>query len=195
MTFLSQVLVHKKEAAELKIRDNYAWHKILWSVFPESDQRKRDFLFRIDDIHPHFRVLLLSPNRPILPEWGKWQTKTVSDKFLMHPRYRFQFRANPTMKRSVDKRRIGIYAETKLREWLARKASDNGFDVNLDDLAVSAPIDTVFRRNGRHGKHVSVDFRGTLKVKDYGQFKEAFHNGIGTAKAFGFGMLMLQPFS
>jgi CRISPR system Cascade subunit CasE len=43
------------------------------------------------------------------------------------------------------------------------------------------------------GKHVAVDFRGVLRVQDREKFKRTFAAGIGSAKGFGFGLLMLEP--
>ncbi len=193
MTYLSRVMVHKQEAARQQLRDSYAWHRALWDAFPGRDDAPRHFLFRLDEDHPRFRVLLLSLERPTLPEWGQWATKEIAGGFLDHDRYRFQIRANPTMRRVSDRRRVGIYAEPRLRDWFQRKAGDHGFAVEPGALSLSAPLDAVFFREGRRGKHVSVDFQGTLDVTDRPAFKAAFETGIGPAKAFGFGMMMLQP--
>jgi CRISPR-associated protein Cas6/Cse3/CasE subtype I-E len=62
-------------------------------------------------------------------------------------------------------------------------------------VTIGAPIDEHFTRNGKRGKHVSVDFQGILNVTNQDRFKKAFCKGIGSAKAFGFGLLMLQPIS
>lgn len=193
MTFLSRAFVHKQVAARNRLRDSYAWHRSLWDVFPGRKDEKRDFLFRLDDQRSQFQMLLLSSERPVIPDWGRWETKTVPPAFLNHDRYRFQIKANPTMRRSSDRRRIGIYSEPGLHEWIARKALNEGFSIEQDTLAISAPLEEVFVRNGRRGKHVSVDFQGVLQVKDRAAFFKAFQKGIGSAKAFGFGLLMLQP--
>lgn len=193
MSCLSRILVHKQEAAQADLRDSYAWHQALWKAFPGKDGQTRDFLFRIDAEHPDFRVLLLSREEPVAPTWGRWQTKPVANTFLEHETYRFQLKANPTMRRSADKRRLGIYAEDRLREWMARKAEQNGFAVAAETLLVGAPIEEAFVREKRRGKHLAVDFRGVLRVADRAAFKQAFHAGIGSAKSFGFGLLMLEP--
>jgi CRISPR system Cascade subunit CasE len=123
------------------------------------------------------------------------QTKQVAETFLCHSRYRFQLKANPTMRRSCDRRRLGIYNEDQLYEWIQRKASQNGFEAEVDALVVGGPQNVVFVRNGKRGKHVAVDFQGILCVKERETFKDAFEKGIGSAKSFGFGLLMLQPMS
>ena len=200
MSYLSLIMVHKGEAAEQRIRDSYAWHRALWAAFPGHDDEPRTFLFRVDDQQQAFRVLMLSELRPTPPRWGHWQVREVSESFLGHSRYRFQVRANPTVKRVVrhddgsrkkNGRRTGIYDEQELRRWLARKAEAAGAE--LLDVSSGAPLQTHFVRNGRRGKHVSVDFTGALRVVDRDAFIRTFHQGIGPAKAFGFGLLMLEP--
>jgi CRISPR system Cascade subunit CasE len=198
--YLSQVHIGKGEAVRAGLRDGYAWHKALWAAFPDRDGEARRFLFRVDDGRDSFRVLLLSPERPVVPEWGSWQTKLVREGFLEHDRYLFQLRANPTIKRIVrdeagERQRNGprtaIYDAEGLTSWLERKAGQSGFAV-LESVA-GPPLSSFFVKDGKRGKHVGVDFTGLLEVVDTGAFTRAFTNGIGPAKAFGFGLLMLQP--
>jgi len=201
MTYLSQIWVNRDVAARQLLSDTYAWHQALWAAFPGKDGELRQFLFRVDDQHQKFRVLLVSPDRPVVPDWGMWETKEVVASFLSHKTYRFQLRANPTVKRIVhdedgskkkNGRRTGIYDEAGLRAWLDRKAEQSGFVV--EECVVAPPMVSFFvNRQRKRGKHNSVDFQGFLRVIDHGAFERAFHRGIGSAKAFGFGMLMLQP--
>jgi len=192
---LTQILVDKAEAASLRLSDGYAWHQALWRAFPGRDGQARDFLFRVDDRESRFRVYLLSAVPPTPPRWGQWSTKCVAPGFLSHDRYVFQVKANPTMRRSSDRRRLGICRDDRLREWMARKAAANGFAVVPDSLRLSPPIEEVFVCRGRRGKHVAVEFSGLLAVTDRSGFHCAFQAGIGSAKAFGFGLLMLRPVS
>ncbi len=191
--YLTRITLGKSRAARLKLGDAYAWHQKLWEAFPGRDGERRDFLFRIDDAGRDFRVFLLSESKPLPPDWGCWELKEIATSFLEHGTYRFQLRANPTMRRNQDRRRIGVYQENKLGEWIERKAEQHGFELQKSSLFIGGPIDEFFRKKGRRGKHVSVDFQGILSVSDHKEFKETFRNGIGSAKAFGFGLLMLQP--
>jgi CRISPR system Cascade subunit CasE len=195
LSYLTRIAIDKTQAARHHFVDGYAWHQALWRAFPGCDGAPREFLFRVDDAARHFRVLLLSPELPVLQQWGRWETKRVADTFLEHDSYRFQLKANPTMRRSSDRRRLAIYQEDRLREWLERKAMDSGFEPIENTLVVGAPTDETFVRNGRRGKHVAVDFAGALRVTGREAFRDAFTKGIGSAKAFGFGLLMLQPVS
>jgi len=190
---LTQIKLHKQDAARKNLKDSYAWHQTLWEAFPGRPDDDRDFLFRVDDQHPEFRVLLLSPHEPAAQTWAQWESKPVSDSFLNHPHYAFQLKANPTKRRCEDRRRLGIYDEAELREWISRKAQQYGFSLQEESLTVGAPMDEIFTKNHHRGKHVSVEFKGCLTVKDPMAFRAGFQKGIGSAKAFGFGLLMLQP--
>ncbi len=50
-----------------------------------------------------------------------------------------------------------------------------------------------FRKKGQGGYHGGVQFRGILEVTDREKFIETYHAGIGSAKGFGFGLLLLAP--
>jgi CRISPR system Cascade subunit CasE len=200
MSYVSQIRVDKAEAARLRLRDSYAWHGKLWQAFPGRDGAPRTFLFRVDDRHDYFRVLLLSPGAPLHQAWGTWEIKAIGESFLAHERYRFQLRANPTVKRVVrgdegnvkkNGRRTGIYDADGLRAWMERKAKQSGFE--LLQCGAGPAIPSFFVKDGRRGKQIAVDFEGALRVTDSAVFKGAFQAGIGPAKAFGFGLLMLQP--
>jgi CRISPR system Cascade subunit CasE len=54
-------------------------------------------------------------------------------------------------------------------------------------------VTETFVKKNKKGKHITVDFGGVLEVKKRERFKQAFLEGIGTAKAFGYGLLVLQP--
>jgi CRISPR system Cascade subunit CasE len=72
----------------------------------------------------------------------------------------------------------------------------NGFSiVDSKPLEISPMIESHFSKKGNHGYHGSVRFRGLLEVMDSEKFAEAYHNGIGSAKAFGFGLMLLFPIS
>jgi len=200
MSYLSRVHVNKRAAARLRVRDAYAWHQVFWHAFPGKDGERRRFLFRVDDKHEVFRVLLLSPEPPVVPDWGDWEVKEVAHGFLAHHHYLFQVRANPTIKRVVQDaagerkkngRRTGIYDPEGLQTWLSRKADQAG--VEILDCNAGPPMSSYFVKDGRRGKHIAVDFQGAMRVKDRAAFENTFRTGIGPAKAFGFGLLMLQP--
>ncbi len=200
MSYLTQIRLDKGEAARLHLHDTYAWHQRLWGAFPAKDGETRDFLFRLDDARDSFRVLLLSPEEPSPAGWGAWEIKAVAEGFLEHERYLFQIRANPTIKRVVrdeagerkkNGRRDAIYDSEALRAWMERKAGQAGFA--MLECNPGPATQSFFVKDGHRGKHVAVDFQGVLRVVERDAFRRAFATGIGPAKAFGFGLVMLQP--
>lgn len=193
MRFLSQAVVPIPAALRAGLTDGYKWHRAIWEAFPGRPEATREFLFRADRRGRDFRVLLLSPEAPASKGVFVWQTKQIADSFLAHEAYRFSLKANPTMRRKSDGRRLAIYDEPRLREWLTRKAAASGFAVESETLIVGAPIAEMFIKDGRAGKHVTVDFKGVLQVQDRDIFTRTFQTGIGSAKGFGYGLLMLQP--
>lgn len=176
-----------------RLSGGYAWHQAIWQAFPERAGQSRQFLFRVDSSTAAFRIYVLSLWEPTPPVWGEWKHKPVAPSFLEHQNYRFQLKANPTLRQSDTRRRVGLYAEDKLRAWIMRKADQHGFTMDQQALVVGSPTDEMFVKKGRRGKHVSVDFEGTITVHDRDIFTQAFEKGIGSAKGFGFGLLMLQP--
>lgn len=191
--FLSQTEVPWAWALKHGLGDLYKLHKWIWSALPDDPDAKRDFLFRSDVVGENLRILLLSARAPVVNSDVSWKTTEVSPSFLGHGAYRFRLRANPTFRRASDHRRIAIFDEAKLREWFVRKFNAAGCDV--DGLELSAPRMIRFRKGGgvQTSTVCAVDATGTLAVRDETAFRDSFENGIGPAKGFGFGLLMLQP--
>lgn len=188
--YLSRLIVPLDVALQDGLRTCYDWHKFIWESLPERAAATRDFLFRVDVKERNVTVLLLSAIPP--REDSRFETKEVADTFLAHPAYRFNLRANPTFRRSSDKRRIAIYRQDELDKWFRRKFEAIGCEVT-GLLSIEHPHDEIFSKDGKRGKHVSVDAEGIIKVNDAAAFADGFRKGIGSAKGFGFGLVMLQP--
>lgn len=204
--YLTQILMPVRDViGRLRVRDSYDWHQKLWEIFPNRDAEARDFLSRIDRSGDNYRIWILSQSVPTRPEWcpaAGFATKIVSDMYFGYARYRFSLLANPTRKIKALKsdgtakkngRREAIRADTDLRAWLQRKAKQGGFDVNVDSLKVIPRGSNYFSKSKSSGSHAAVEFQGVLTVQDRARFRETCIKGVGTAKAFGFGMLTIVP--
>jgi CRISPR system Cascade subunit CasE len=205
---LTQILVSYEDAVRLlRIRDTYDWHQRVWQAFGGRNGQPRDFLIRVDRKEEAFRVIILSRSVPAKPDWCPtdcFGTKEIPDDFFAHPRYRFSLLANPTKKvrsnksgeRTKNGRRLPITQRHDLAAWLQRKANAGGFDFNGDSLRTIPRGREFFHKNGvSHGAHTAVDFQGELTVTDPAQFRATVASGIGSAKAFGFGLLVIAPIS
>jgi CRISPR system Cascade subunit CasE len=148
--------------------------------------------------------------------------KEIASSFLSYRYYAFDLRANPVKKivqRGTDgetllqpngKRRQGkrvpLVTSEELRAWLIRKGKvrcrnkETGLDVpggfrivEENPLDISPVVENHFRRKEQSGYHAGAQFRGTLEVTDRECFIESYYSGIGSAKGFGFGLLLLAP--
>lgn len=186
-------------------RDSYAWHKRVWECFPDKPETARDFLTRLDDTGGGFRLLILSGIAPEKPGWcpdAGWETKSVGEDFLSRDRYRFSLLANPTIKRVIREadgtrrkngRRVPISKREELLAWLERKAAQHGFSITPAEIHTIPRPRQSFLKGGKAGLHTATEFTGVLTVTDRNLFHAALATGIGSAKAFGFGMLCLSP--
>jgi CRISPR system Cascade subunit CasE len=208
---LTKIEIDYETAHKAGLRDSYAWHQWAWQAFPGQPAANRDFLTRLDDQGDGFRFLIQSacaPQRPGTCPEDAWQSKEIPPHFFTHSAYRFTLLANPTKKlaapRDADgKRRNAKRAPVSTREdliaWLQRKGSQHGFQIDPDTLqTIPRPRQVFVKRSRadekRHaGLHTATEFIGVLKVTDPAAFTAATHSGIGSAKAFGFGMLCLSP--
>jgi CRISPR system Cascade subunit CasE len=215
--YLTEIQLDYEAAVKAGLRDNYAWHRKIWMCFPGRPDAARDFLTRLDPKDGHYRLLMLSATLPERPPWcptDAWRAKEVPDAFLAHPAYRFSLVANPTQKlvvrnesgeRKKNGRRVPIVHRDDRRDetgklqpglisWLKRKAEVHGFTFDPDRTRTIPRSRQYFVKDSKLGLHTGVEFEGSLSVTDADKFREAFFRGIGSGKAFGFGMLVLAPF-
>jgi CRISPR system Cascade subunit CasE len=162
------------------------------------------------------------PIRPSWCPSSGFAVKEISPSFLSHRFYAFDLRANPTKcvdqtgadgkiilrnngKRTKGKR-VPIVKPEELRAWLFRKAQARCHDekigvdiaggfriVDERPLEISRMAENHFRRKNDFAYHGGVEFRGVLEVTDRERFIETYQSGIGSAKGFGFGLLLLAP--
>lgn len=163
----------------------------------------------------------VAPTRPPNCPEPAWETRAIPEAFFDCGRFRFSLLANPTRKvRSNAKgellknsRRVPIFDDLAkkdnpstridvreaLIEWLGRQAGAHGFSFDAKKLKTIPRPRQVFVKKSRTdesrhaGVHAAVEFVGELEVSDPVAFREAVTRGIGSAKAFGFGMLCLAP--
>lgn len=136
---------------------------------------------------------------------------TVSQNVMLirsGDQFRFRLFANPTVKRHVDGKKNGrreaCVTEEQQLAWLVRKAQAGGFTIIVseteDGNTVPACVVTPAGRMTSHRRkddcsmtHFGVYFDGCLQVTDACQFAFTLTSGLGSAKAFGFGLLSIAP--
>jgi CRISPR system Cascade subunit CasE len=125
-------------------------------------------------------------------------------------RLRFRLRANPTKRlsaRNVEQnarwhgKRIELRREPDQIAWMERKAGAGGFQLlsvqlagteTLPDTRVGNAPKQYGRRDGSQQLSFGVAlFEGRLEVTDAACFAGTLRSGIGTGKAYGFGLLSI----
>ncbi len=135
-------------------------------------------------------------------------------------RLRFRLRANPTKRVAAKNerlggvmvgKRVGLVTEADQIRWLVRKGAAGGFRVPGEWVDARHPetgqpiqlpnfrVDVI--PEGRHrndkpghaGDFLAVRFEGVLIVTDAEAFRANVAAGVGSGKAFGFGLLSVAP--
>tara|TARA_R110002072_G_scaffold302354_1_gene484879 strand:- start:57960 stop:58598 length:639 start_codon:yes stop_codon:yes gene_type:complete len=206
--FLSSLILNpRSKAARRDMHDVYEMHRTLMSALPGKDDGGAGLmLWRLDTDRRSgiSRVLVQSEKSP---DWGKvttsspdylatdcpegilpMQTKPLPELHFQNGQLLvFRLRANPTVKR--EGKRHGLLTEDEQTAWLNRKAESHGF--RLASLTVTPEQAAESSNgNGRRLKFVSALFEGRLIVTQPEDFRvKTLASGIGSAKAFGFGLL------
>lgn len=199
----------------------YQIHRLIWSMFADTPQRNRDFLYRQEEIEGLPVFYCVSEREPE-DQIGVWQIESKSYEPVLHDGQRLSFvlRVNPIRtKRDAEGKQhrhdVVMNAKTKLKEegiprdewppdaeivqdegfeWLTRKGEQYGFAVGEHEVRADGYRQMRFYKgNGKHGVNIStIDLTGLLTVSDPERFKDALYNGIGPAKSFGCGLLLVR---
>lgn len=192
-------------------RNPYNLHRQIWRLFPgeeresrkNGDEARQGFLFRIEDnaTGRPARVLVQSRHAPTTAD-GVFLIGTR--ELSPHPSegqcLAFLLTANPVKTitdaqreskpdKLSEKCRVPLIKEEEQRQWLLRKLGEAG-DIEVVSVLPHAPL--YFRKGNRNGKLITVTFEGVLRVRDPTCLVDLLENGIGPAKAFGCGLLLVR---
>lgn len=217
--YLSRLILNaRNRAVQRDLARPYDLHRTLLSAFPAGrvdTERTADdaigLLYRVDeDARTGSLHLLVQAQQT--PQWerlpatgyllsipGNPATRDVQLQLKAGQQLAFRLRANPTRRLSAGSgnkgKRVGIYEEEAQLAWLARKGDQHGFRLLQAQIRDDGKVrqgQAVHAPNGVHGLELlSVQFDGFLEVMDPAALVHAVGSGIGSGKAFGFGLLSL----
>ena len=197
-----------------------AHHRLIWSVFSDSNDRRRDFLWRHDG---RGRFFVLSARRPRLSElFQAPETKVFDPELQAGDLLQFTLRANATKDRAGvsrmkkgdrrgKSRRVDVVmdlmrtapdgarraeirsamAQTAAEAWMVRQGAAKGFASRSTVVEGYSTIELGRRR--RQGATFGVlDLRGEIEVTDPGAFLPALAAGFGRAKTWGCGLMLIR---
>lgn len=204
-----------RRLAQLAGGGQYRIHQALWNLFQSAPDADRDFLYRQEGHADELAFLVLSQRKPGTDD-GLWriQTKCYAPKLHSGHRLAFSIRINPVVKRRDDaghqhrhdlvmdlKKNQPDSAETQAervqlaaRQWLCARQSQYGFE--LAEETIIGEAYRQWRFGGKGGNRISfssIDCSGRLVVNDTSLFESALMKGLGPAKAFGCGLLLIRP--
>lgn len=218
--FLSRLQVapgaHPHEALFGAFRHAYATHRLVWSCFPDQPDQPRDFLYREQRTGRFPRLLVLSAREPRAPRADlEIETKPFAPALAVGDWLEFSLRVNPVVRRArgsgkgkrhdviLDARKQAQDVEggagvPTVRDvalaWLEKRAAASGFALNAETVEADN-----WRRHQSPRKagqppvsFGTVDLRGALQVRDTDLFHGTLRRGLGSARAFGCGMMLIR---
>lgn len=194
----------------------YYYHQLIWNLFAGNNpDKKRDFLYRAETINhwPYFYAI--SATEPY-DDKGIWEIvcKEYNPKIQINEQLHFRLRVNPRICHSKENNKKEYFdvvqtawqknlekikaheinkneiMQTAGEEWLSKKGILHGFKVN------SVIVENFCKENFNKKQHKisfsTLDFVGQLTVLDNNLFLKTLFSGIGSAKGFGCGLLMVK---
>jgi len=200
----------------------YREHQTIWRLFGDDPKAQRDFLYRRDE-RQRYRCYYVVSHRQPQDNTGLWriETKPYTPRLKAGGRLAFSLRANPVVTRVDEdgkRRRHDVVMDAKSRmaykdlppterpvlaslveevgrDWLLARAPKHGFEVSPGAVRVDGyrPQESGSRKRGQNIRFSTVDFEGVLTVTDADRFVDVLLHGLGPAKAFGCGLLLVRP--
>ncbi len=190
-------------------------HHLVWSLFADEPDRKRDFLWR----EMTSGVFFILSTR--LPE-DRHGLFDVSPPKVFDPRLvdgdtlRFSLRANPVVRKrnpsggrskkhdvvmdalhGVGEDRRAASRLLAVQEhgfaWLRRQGERTGFSVDPSTVRVDGyEQHRIARKGARAMSFSTLDFEGSLTVVTPGMFLKSIARGFGSARAYGCGLMLIR---
>lgn len=191
-----------------------AHHRLLWTLFADGPDRKRDFLWRAEG---EGRFLVLSQRPPRAHDlFAPPEVKAFDPALAAGDRLAFALRANATRDRAkagregTGDRRVDVvmdllravpsgdravaraeFAREAAGRWLGGQAARFGFGVL--DLAVEDYRAVPLPRPGAPRARLGIlDLAGRLEITDPAAFLARLRDGFGRARAFGCGLMLIR---
>ena len=197
--------------------NGYQLHQLLWALFPQAPEAQRDFLFKRDETGSWPVYYLLSQRQPQTESIAlDVESKLFNPQIENGDRFSFSLRANPVRTRKTDdpnsKKRHrddvvwllkdhykksgkevpsqAILSQQAGEAWIERQGERHGF--KIETVRADSYQQHRLKKNKRTICFSTLDFNGQMIVTDREAFTAALYKGIGPAKAFGCGLMMVR---
>ena len=189
-------------------------HSLVWSLFSSNGQEERGFLYRQIDASSFITV----SKRPPEDAHHLWriESKDYAPELQPGQRLRFVLRANPAMsarkpgaprgervdavmhakaKLPLEERRAFCATEGAALDWLEARGPTVGADFDRARCSAAGYSQVIIRKaNERKPITFSeIDYEGVMAVADPAKLAAALFSGIGKARSFGCGLMLVRP--
>ncbi len=198
----------------------YREHQSLWQLFPDEPTASRDFIYRGDSRHLSRVYYVISARKPVPSDEWAVETRPYQPKLANGERLSFSLRVNPVITRKDESGRTHRHdivmnhkKEMKYKElpsdkrpglaaliqeagvkWLSERKTKCGFDFDEQSIIVERYDQHQAYKQGNKSaiQYSSMDFTGFLEVTDSDLFTKTLMSGVGPAKAFGCGLMLVR---
>jgi CRISPR system Cascade subunit CasE len=201
--------------------DAYRDHCLIWKLFP-GDRHDRDFLFRRRQQPGDLSYYVVSQRPPESAQRiFKTQTKVYRPELAVGERVRFELQANPVVSRKYGEAPLGERRRSKRHDvlmdakwrmrslvdlpggidyaveeaalaWLGKQAGRWGLRIEPQSVLTNAYTQHSLKAKGRPIQFSSLDFCGVAEVTQPALLSKALLGGVGHARAFGCGLLLVR---
>lgn len=199
--------------------NTYDYHRLIWSLFSRGPEHRRDFLYRRNVHRSRPEFYTVSASRPA-DENGLWavDSKQYTPRLDKGMRLTFTVTVNPVVTHTDEsgkqkrhdvvmnaRRNKTEYRETGTNRghiaqvegirWLAKRKEKYGFEpVESTVIADGYRQERFTKGNKKRIVCISMlDMHGILMVSDPDLFTRTLYEGIGPAKGFGCGLMLVKP--
>jgi CRISPR system Cascade subunit CasE len=197
----------------------YAAHQLLWKLFPSDPDAERDFLFR-QEVGGGWPIFyLISRRKPQTVDiFSEVACKEYKPVLRVGEQLAFTLRANPVVARKtegrkhsvrhdvwMDAKRVGgaqglegiklqSFIEEQVKKWLLLQGKKKGFSALTEDVELQRyQQHRVYKKKiGQPIRYSSIDFQGVITIDDPASMQKVLFDGIGKAKGFGCGLMLVR---
>lgn len=217
--YISRIMFKQKGLENLYMRDadtRYALHQLVWDLFPKNKGASRDFIYRYEE-EPHLQLVTVSERKPE-PSVEEFDivTKDFDPALSVGDRLQIRGQVNPVTRvtgKDGKRRKVDVVQHTRIEmqqqgidphympsrsdlvqqeglKWLQHQGTIYGFTVE------KGVFDNYQQYRFRKGKRkiclASSDLQAVITITDVAKTKKALTKGIGSGKAFGFGLIQAK---
>lgn len=189
---LSTEKISDREMCEKGLISDYDWHQYVWGWFNQKCEQNREFLFRVFDRNGYKQIISLSKEKPL--NNNEWLNIDLDKSFNTERVYDFNIKVNPIKQIKTEgvkrSKKVGLYKDDDIVEWVKQKGGKNGFQVMKFQILEN-------KMNYSKKKSCKIAIRGIclegrLKITDVECFKKMYCDGLGSAKSFGYGLMLIK---